>query len=200
MITHPNPPADLATRRFPITRIKCSWWRIHSIAYDPIFFGTMGNRFDAPKDGSGKHPYGVMYVARDAHGAFVETFGHKTGIRLIERSRLAQRGLAKVTVDRPLRLVDLRAEGLARLGADEALTAGPDYAISQAWSLALHEHPRKPDGVIYRARHDPSRFSAALFERVKPHLRARPVGRSLMDPKNAALLGELLDGYQFGMI
>jgi hypothetical protein len=200
--THPLPPTDLASRTLPIKLFtKNPWWRVYPTAYDPIFFGKTGNnRYDAPADASGHRAYGVLYFARDPHGAFIETFGHTTGIRAIDRAQLSSRGLAKVTVDRPLRLVDLRGEGLARIGADEALCAGPDYTISQAWSASLHDHPKKPDGLIYRARHDPSRFSIALFERASAHVRATRVGKSFMDPKNASLLGDLLDTYDFGLI
>jgi hypothetical protein len=199
--THPLPPADLASRLLPITRIKATWWRVYPTAYGPIFFGKTGNnRYDAPADAAGVRGYGVLYLARDPHGAFIETFGHTTGIRAIDRAQLSTRGLAKVTASRSLRLVDLRGEGLARIGADEALCAGPDYAISHAWSAALRDHPRTPDGLIYRARHDPSRFSVALFDRASDVIRARPVGKSFMDPKNARLLGELLDHYDFGLI
>lgn len=198
---HPPPPADLAARRLPIVRIKATWWRIYNTAYAPIYFGaTGGNRFDAPADPSGRRPFGVLYVGRDAHGAFIETFGHDTGKNLVEVARLAQRGLARVTVDRALRLVDLRGDGLARLGADNALAAGEDYAVAQAWSGALHDHPRKPDGVVYRSRHDPSRFCAALFDHVAPHVRARPVGSSLADPRNIKRLADLLDTYGFGLV
>lgn len=200
-MSHPLPPADLASRPLPIVRIKATWWRIHPTAYGPIFFGkTGGNRYDAPADASGARPYGVLYVARDPHGAFVETFGHATGIRVIDRATLASRGLARVTASRPLRLVDLRGNGLARIGADEALCAGPDYGVSQAWSAAFHAHPKAPDGLIYRARHDPSRFSVALFDRVSPVIRARSVGKSFVAPKNERLLADLLDAYDFGLI
>lgn len=201
MTPHPLPPADLASRRLPIVRIKATWWRIYSTAWDPIYFGSSGgNRFDAPADADGRRPFGVLYVGRDAHSAFIETFGHDTGKNLVEVARLAQRGIARVTFDRPLRLVDLRGDGLARLGADNALAAGPDYAVAQAWAGALHDHPRKPDGVMYRSRHDPSRSCAALFEHVAPHVRARRVGASLADPRNIKLLAELLDTYGFGLV
>ena len=201
-MSHPLPPVDLASRSLPIVRIKATWWRVYDTFYpDPIFFGRTGrNRYDAPVDASGARPYGVLYVARDPHGAFVETFGHATGVRVIDRTALAHRGIAKVTASRPLRLVDLRGSGLARIGADEALCAGPDYTVSQAWSAALHDHPKAPDGLIYRARHDPSRFSVALFDRVSPVIRARPVGKSFVDPKNERLLADLLDTYDFGLI
>ena len=70
----------------------------------------------------------MLYAATDAHGAFVETFGWRTGDRIIDLSELRARGLAHITVSRILRLVDLAGEGLARLGADARLGAGDSYA------------------------------------------------------------------------
>ena len=66
----------------------------------------------------------------------------------------------------PLRLVDLTGPGLPRLGADARLADG-DHQVSQAWSAAFHGHPDRPDGILYRARHDPSRFAVAIFERAQ---------------------------------
>jgi hypothetical protein len=52
---------------------------------------------------------------------------------------------------------------------------------------------------VYRARHDPRRSSAALFERVAPVLTATRTG-SLLDARNAPLLGRILDTYRFGLV
>jgi len=79
-------------------------------------------------------------------------------------SSVAHLSLARIKSTRSLRLVDLTADGLVRLGADARLTTGR-YDIAQRWSRALWEHPSAPDGVLYRSRHDPSRMSAAIFDR-----------------------------------
>ncbi len=54
--------------------------RFYSAGYEPIFFDSsrMG-RLNAP-DGS----YGVLYTAREAAGAFAETFLRTPGRRLID--------------------------------------------------------------------------------------------------------------------
>jgi hypothetical protein len=181
-------------RGLPSLVTNQSWIRSHDAAFGPIYFGRSGlNRFDAP----GKQ-YGVLYLAADAHGAFIETFGRQPGRLIVSIGELAQRGLARVTVRRSLRLVDLSGAGLARIGADSRLVSG-SYDVSQAWALALYEHPDQPDGLLFRSRHDPSRLCAAIFDRAEDALRTRSLG-SLSDAANAALLGNILDTYDFGLI
>ena len=160
---------------------------------DAIFFGTSGdNRFDAPGG-----EFGVLYVAQDMFGAFVETLGHKTGTRLIALADLQARGLAQINVARPLRLVDLTGSGLAQLAADNELASWPPE-VAQRWSLAFHKHPDQPDGLLYRARHDPARLCAAIFNRAGVALTVTSLG-GLADPGQLARLGLLLDEYKFGL-
>jgi hypothetical protein len=192
---HPDPPLDLATRPLPITLFRRSWFRIHWLTRDPIYFGRSGdNRFDAP-DGE----FGVLYAGKDARCAFIEVFGSATGVHFVEQSELAARGLARIAPRRPLRLVNLTGEGLARVGADARLTSGESYLAARRWALAIHDHPRKPDGIAYAARHDPSRICAALFERASAELEVTRLG-PLTDLAHAALLARLLDTYKFGLV
>ncbi|WP_437282425.1 RES family NAD+ phosphorylase [Sorangium sp. So ce375] len=192
---HPDPPLDLATRPLPIALFRRSWFRIHWLTRDPMYFGRSGdNRFDAPDS-----EFGVLYAGKDARCAFIEVFGSATGVHFVEQSELAARGLARIAPRRPLRLVNLTGEGLARVGADARLTSGESYQAARRWALAIHDHPRKPDGIAYAARHDPSRICAALFERASAELEVTRLG-PLTDPAHAALLARLLDTYKFGLV
>lgn len=168
--------------------------RIFRREHAPLYFGwSPDRRFDPPT-----RVYRVLYVAADAHGAFIETLGHQTGIRLVTTSALQSRGLAVLRSRSPLQLVDLTGAGLAQIGADERLCAG-DYTVAQRWSLTLFHHPTKPDGMYYRSRHDPSRLCAAIFHRA-----ARKVTVAhqfaLTDPQLGALLADILNTYRFGLI
>jgi hypothetical protein len=159
-----------------------------------LHFGRSGRgRFDAP-DGR----YGVLYVAVDAHGAFIETFGRELGRLAVEARELRARAISEVISSRPLRLVDQTGPGLSQVGADARLSAG-SYSSSQAWALALHEHPDQPDGLLYRSRHDLERLCAAIFERAASALTDSSLG-SLADPHNADLLADLLDAYGYSLI
>lgn len=122
---HADPPADFDKRPLPFTvlRRRHPWYRIHALKFGPIFFGRSGNnRFDAPAG-----EFGVLYVAKDERGAFIETFGHATGVQFVDSAELAARGLARIEVSRPLHFVDLTSHGLARLGADARLTVGESH-------------------------------------------------------------------------
>jgi hypothetical protein len=189
---HPEPPASF---RLLVVRVAWVWCRIHPLEHDALHFGREPlNRFDAPAG-----EFGVLYVAKDEHGAFIETFGHATGVRFVTEKELGARGLAAIAASRPLRLADLRAEGLARMGADAELTSGPDYDLSRRWARAIHEHPRQPDGILYRARHDPARVCAGIFDRARSLITARRMG-TFRARQHRMLLARVLDTYKFGLV
>jgi len=189
----PDPPADLARRTLPLRTVSSPWYRFHPPRRPALFFGRTGSgRFDAPAG-----QFGTLYVAEDAGGAFAETFGQMLDHRSIDEADLSRRHLALIHPPRPLRLADVTGPGLARLGADARLFAG-DHAVAHRWSLAVYRHPQKPDGILYRARHDPSRRAAAVFDRVKGRFRVKDLGR-LDERGNLALLARLLDRYGFGL-
>lgn len=184
---HPDPPEDLHERELPLVNSRGPWFRLHRRGRDPIFFGKTGlGRFDAP-DGS----YGVLYAAEDFRGAFVETFGWITGVRVVSRSELEGRELAELASSEELALVDLTGKGLAHLGADARLATG-DHTVSRRWSLG-------PDGLLYRARHDPEMLAVALHEKARTKgIDAKSLG-TLSDPANVTLLAAAMDHYGFGL-
>jgi hypothetical protein len=179
-----------------VTVFKGPWFRSHAVTRGPVYFGRNGRfRFDAPG-----RDYGVLYVARRPAGAFIETFGHDTGRdRVLDLQELHDRGLSRIEVLRPLRLVDLRSEGLARLGADAELLTGA-YGLSQAWSKALHDHRAAVDGIAYRARHDPSQTCAALFERAAAALGPPVLLGPFASAALRATLVDILDRYEYGIV
>ena len=190
----PKPPEDLQDRSLPIVKDQGPWYRLHASTREPIYFGSTGlNRFDAPAD-----EYGVCYVGSDTFCAFVETFGWLTGARFVTATALSRRTLTRIEAIERLRVVDLTGPGLARLGADERLCAG-DHAAAQRWALALWAHPERPDGLCYRARHDPSRVATAIFDRAAGSLRAVSLGL-LIESQNTQLLADLLATYEVGLV
>jgi hypothetical protein len=85
------------------------------------------------------------------------------------------------------------------MGADAALTSGLDYDLSRRWARAIHDHPRKPDGILYRARHHPARTCAAIFDRAERMLTPTTVG-TLLDDVHLEPLGDILDTYGFALV
>jgi len=208
---HPDPPTGFSSTTLPFgsksvhrevrEAAKGPWYRFHATGLEALHFGRRRTfRFDDPR---GK--FGVLYAAADEHGAFIETFGQSLhagkpvrGFRFVSDLDLEGRALACIRARRRLRLVDLTGEGLPRIGADERLCAG-DYRVAQRWSRAIHAHPSCPDGILYRARRDPSRISAALFDRALPRLAVTPLS-TLMDAENRALRDRILATYRLGLL
>jgi len=191
---HPEPPPELQERDLPMVKKSGPWFRFHAIDRDPLYFGRRcRHRFDSPEG-----EFGTLYMAGNERGAFIETFGQTTGIRVVSGSALAARALSEMTTDGPLQLVDL-TEGLPRMGTDGRMTMGDDYGVARRWSGALHDHPSRPDGLYYQLRHDPTRFGCTLFDRASARTHCRTQG-SLMESRNSALLAQLLDEYDFGLI
>lgn len=149
----PDPPSDLENRTIPILEFSGVIFRTHSVRRSPIYFGRSGaNRFDAPD-----RSFGVMYAGRDSYCAFIETFAHAAGTRIITTSELEKKALSELKGERPLRLVDLTHSGaLVRIGADSRLFSS-EHSIAQRWSTALHRHPITADGLLYPSRLDPHR-------------------------------------------
>lgn len=196
---HPGPPADCNSRSLPIkqtSELKLrELVRIHAGDYGPVFFGRSGhNRWD-----DSRLKFGVLYAGKDDFCAFIETFGHTTGVNLIEESDLENRSMSRIPIKKPLRLVDLTGSGLAKIGADNRLCVC-NIEIAKKWSRALFQHPAKPDGILYGARHDPSRQAVAVFERAKSKL-GKPtlMVDSFTNPAHASVLAKFLDHYDFGL-
>jgi hypothetical protein len=75
-----------------------------------------------------------------------------------------------VEARRDLRLVPIHGSSLARSGVTAELTSGSNYAASRLWSRARWEHSDKPDGILYRPRHDDSALCVAVYDRAKDGL------------------------------
>lgn len=143
--------------------------------------------------------YGVLYVAEDPYGAFVETFGQFLATarqsRQLTSEQLSFRALSEIVCDRSLRLVDLTGGGLARLNIDSRIFAG-DYNEAQIWSSAFQSHPANVDGLFYPARHDPARKAAAIFnESLQWTTLSRKTWLSL-----GFLLRDILNEYGFALM
>jgi hypothetical protein len=177
----------------PIVRHDGPWLRIHRLIHSPIFFGTTrSNRFDDPR-----RRYGVLYVAESLDGAFIETFGRNPGVNTVSQRQLSERAVARIDVIGPLRLVDLTGPGLAQIGATGSLTSG-SHDVARLWSRSLWAHPSRPDGLLFRARHDPSCVSVAIFNRSSRLVRATPIG-GLLDVPQLSLLAATLHRYRFSL-
>lgn len=148
------------------------------------------NRFDDPQ-----RAYGVLYASEDEHGAFVEVFGRNPERRLLSEAEIGAYLLSRIEAPEGLRLADLTGGGLQRVGVTNAITTYPHQDV-RPWSRVIHEHPVRPDGILYHLKHDPSRIGLAVFERAAQgrQLLATSLG-SLLEPANLATLDDICEEY-----
>jgi hypothetical protein len=184
-------PPNFHRKRLHVVLSSGPWQRLHWEKYSPLYFGRdRENRFDDPR-----REFGVLYVAEDEFGAFVETFLRDTKLTLVARDELIKRRLSQIEASVDLSLVDLTGKGLQRAGVTGEVSTAP-HEETQAHSRAIHEHPSRPDGIRYRLKHDLERIGVAIFNRVEvARLRVTSRG-SLADPSKTALLGSILQEYE----
>lgn len=191
-LRHPTPAfADqsLAIVRVPKTQ---QWVRIHLRDYAPMYFGSSReNRFD-----SNEGTFGVLYLARQLSGSFVEVFC-RAKEHNVSRTRLSQYHVAEFRASRNLKLIDLAGKGLVKMGLDARLASG-SYATSQSWSQAFYEHPGAADGILYPSRHDPKQQLAALFDRSQSLLTVTQHGT--LEEYLRDELYRLLDRYEIALL
>ena len=194
---HPLPTAAFQRHALSIIRVPKShcWYRLYPGIHNPLHFSmTKAGRFDAPD-----RSYGVLYIARQLPGAFVETLCRNTGAtRPIPATAMDTYNVVEIRTSRLLRLVDLAGKGLARMGLDSRLSTG-DYRVAQRWSEAFHRHADHVDGIIYPARHDPRQQAAALFDRAGELLTVKPCG-TLRDYMGEQEFFALLDHYGVALV
>lgn len=196
----PPPPQDLSRRTLATGEISAGsiLCRIHRTAAGVLYFGPRTDprqrgRWDAPDDG-----YGVCYLAQQGHTAFSETLLRELDRgELSESGDLAPRSLARIQVNRTLRLARMHGPGLRQMKATAAVVQG-SYDVTWAWSHALHEHPDRVDGIGYRARHDDDDLAVALFERARDAVAVLD-STPLLGLSLSAELGGWLDRYEIGL-
>jgi hypothetical protein len=147
------------------------WWRLHLRVYSPLFFGPPPRepprgRFDAP-DGS----FAVCYLGASEEASFAEAFLRVRG-GIFDEADLEPRAFSQIENTETLRLVQMHGDGLHKIGATSVIASGP-YMASRSWSLALHNHRDRPDGISYRSRHDDGVFCAAIYDRARAKLVTR---------------------------
>ncbi len=194
---HP-PPADLAARPLPIVDHPGPWQRLHLLRYGAIHFDDSDQyRFNATDNA-----YGVLYCGESLACCLLETAlrldtPRRTTFRSLSRAAgLAPRALTEIAARRPLRLVDLNGDGLAQIGAHAGICSCP-YDQVRPWSRALWAHPDQPDGLFYRARHNPRLSAVALFDRVQGELFTGPTTPLLALP--AQRLADILNRYRISL-
>lgn len=94
----------------------------------------------------------------------------------IEWSELEVWTCAKIGIVSRLQLVDLRGDGLIRMGIPTDVPRARSQHLSRAWSRALWSHDTRPDGIIYDSRLN-GETNLAVFDRALPKLKGAATPR-----------------------
>jgi hypothetical protein len=157
----PYPPAEPPRRLPPLVEEPLERsWRLHwgAASLRRRRGPNPGvSRFDAPGG-----EYAVTYVNEDRMAPFAEVYGD---LRVLTKSE-GQRRWTRIAAKRPLRILQLDAEGTAAaFGLDLRTSTELDYTRTQAWSAAWHRwyEPDSIDGVRYLGRKAMRHLNYALY-------------------------------------
>jgi hypothetical protein len=167
---------------------------------DPLGFGKSLSRFSDPRRRVPANRFGVLYLGSSLKVCFVESVMRDQGDGriddlLLDERDLAIRSYATIEVTAALLLVDLRGDGPLRMGIPSDVARGSKQSLARRWSLAIHEHPAQPDGIIYPSRLN-GETNLAIYDRAILKLRAVARGELLKEVGLAAVLRDLKVGFQ----
>jgi hypothetical protein len=174
----------------PVTQVL---WRVHRLAYDPLWFGPAAGqppegRFDALAG-----EYGTCYFGATPGVAILETLVRGLKVPIIPRSALQVRGMAAIAVTEPLRMLQLEGKGLSSFGVSAHEISGPDAAECRDFARRVHEELKDVDGIQYRSRWDTSELCWAVFDRARDRV-SHVLGTQRLD--NPALVKPALLPYR----
>ena len=87
-------------------------------------------------------------------------------------------------------MVDLREDRAVAMGVPSDVHRTSRHALGRAWSVAFHEHPSRPDGIIYSSRLN-GHTNLAVYDRAIPKLRPLRVRHLLAVPDLVSVLDDL---------
>jgi hypothetical protein len=191
------PPPDFARATLEVEIILPgqTFGRIYWSTYpDPLGYGKSPSRFSDLRRRVDANRFGVLYLGGSLKVCFLETVlrDRREGLvddLPIDEVELTQRRYAEIATTADLRLVDLRGDNAVRMGVPTDVLRAQRQNLARRWSLAFHEHPSQPDGIIY-----PSRLNGAtnlaIYDRAIPKLLPKRVFMLLGAPGLAQVLDD----------
>ena len=161
----------------------------------PLGFGLGESRFSDPRRRAPSGKFGVLYLGTTARVCFLEAVlrdrrDGAVGELPLSLDELERRLYADVEVAGALRVVDLRGDGSVRMGVPSDVARAARQTLARAWSVAFHEHPEAPDGILYPSRLN-GEANLAVYGRAVPKLMVVRLRRLLGLPELPALLNDL---------
>lgn len=167
------PPKGFASRPLALADIAAGtvWRRLYQTRFtDPLGYGLGPSRFSDPET-SFLPPvrFGVVYLGSSVKVCFLEAILRDRGVGRtrafpIEWAELEMWTCGELRIDAALRLVDLRGDGLVRMGIPTDVARASSQDLGRAWSRAFWSHDAKPDGIIYNSRLN-GETNIALYDR-----------------------------------
>src|ERR1700730_12891896 len=192
-----RPTAEFATVELETATVAADqrFGRLYSSRYtNPLGFGKTPSRFSDPRRRIERNRFAVLYLGESLKLCFLEAVlrdqrNGAVGDFLLSEHELRARRYAEIGIARELTLVDLRGDAAIRTGVLSDVVHGSQQSLSRWWSVAFHEHPQKPDGIIYPSRLN-AETSLAIYDRaiaklavtrVTPLIAARGLANILTD-------------------
>jgi hypothetical protein len=138
-------------------------------AATPLGTGYGASRFSSPTGA-----FKVVYLAQDLTTSVAETIVrdrfqrhiHASRRRHLMLSEVQLWGATEVSATKPLTLIDLRTEGLVRLGVSTEAARGKAQGQGRQLSQAIHDQT-DADGLLYLSRLT-GRSCVCIYERALP--------------------------------
>jgi hypothetical protein len=162
---------------------------------DPLGYGKTPSRFSDPRRRVARNRFGVLYLGRGLKVCFLEAVlrdqrNGAVGDLPMDEAELRARVYAEIAVSAPLNLVDLRDDGCIRMGIPTDVAHASDQRAGRAWSIALHDHPAQPDGLVYPSRLN-EETNLAIFGRAAAKLKPVASQALIAAPGLAGVLDDL---------
>jgi hypothetical protein len=192
------PPPEFARAQLALTDISGGivFRRIYRTGHsNALGYGKTGSRFSDPRPLPEKDRFGVLYLGESVAVCFLEAVlrdrrNGTIGTFPISEAEIDDRRCAQIEIANPLRMVELRGNALVRMGVPTDVPLGSSHDLSRPWSLAFHEHPDAPDGIVYPSRLN-GQTNLAIYDRAIPKLRLRETPVPLKEtPEFPGLLDE----------
>ncbi|MER9648698.1 RES family NAD+ phosphorylase [Mesorhizobium sp. M0199] len=192
------PPKGFAGSSLQIHTVPAGlrFGRIYLDRYpDPLGIGKTPSRFSDPRSRIPQSRFGVLYLGDSIKVCFLEAVlrDQRDGVvgdLPIEEKEIYARSYADIEAITPLKMVDLRGDRAIIMGVPTDVAKAASQTLARAWSVAFHDHPEEPDGIIYPSRLN-GHTNLAVFDRAIVKLRAIRVMQLVSASGLAAVLNEL---------
>jgi len=196
------PPTDFARAKLEIETIPLgrTFGRIYRSTYpDPLGYGKSPSRFSDPRRRTAANRFGVLYLGDSLKGCFLETVLRDRREGLVDdlpigEVELTQRRYAEIGTMAELRPVDLRDDKAVRMGVPTDVVRAQRQNLARRWSVAFHEHPSQPDGIIY-----PSRLNGATNLAIYDRSIAKLQPQRVVTLLGAPGLAQVLDDFRVSL-